>query len=365
MAMVRGVVTPAWFYGLFNVTVKVCNPSVDARYVVDVGSGALYLYAERGRCASNSTQIRWDVPLNQTLTFKMNTSFGEKTFRLSIPPPQVEPRLKRWLIQGSREVADVALVVKTPPNYTYVVFGREVAGETSLDVEVKAKEGAAVVDYGFGRVKLEKSRLLLEARPLAVEVGVPTSLEVKITASHGLYVNDTLQIGPSSRPIYVRPGVFVVHVDLPRFANPGFFNLSIVLGPYVNYTTAVAYRIVNLTVHAPPWVPVGVPVSIHVVGRVEPPLDVGVAVDASGYAVGNYLLRLNQSLTFTSNKTCVLKNHGPYQCEPRRSRGGVGLSERRAEEAEGLAHIPRQGRLHLRPSRRHDGRGTGTYRRRF
>ena len=45
IAMVRGVVTPAWFYGLFNVTVKVCNPSVDGRYVVDVGSGALSLYA--------------------------------------------------------------------------------------------------------------------------------------------------------------------------------------------------------------------------------------------------------------------------------------------------------------------------------
>jgi hypothetical protein len=307
IAMVRGVVTPAWFYGLFNVTVKVCNPSVDARYVVDVGSGALYLYAERNRCASNSTQIRWDAPLNQTLTFKVNTSFGEKTLRLSIPPPQVEPRLKRWLIQGSREVADVALVVKTPPNYTYVVFGREVAGEVSLDVEVETKEGAAVVDYGFGRVKLERPRLLLEARPLAVEVGVPTSLEVKITAPPGLYVNDTLQIGPSSRPIYVGPGVSVVHVALPGFVEPGFFNLSIAFGPYVNYTTAVAYRVVNLTVHAPPRVPVGVPVSIRVVGRVEPPLDVGVAVDASGCAVGNYLLRLNQSLTFTSNKTCVLK----------------------------------------------------------
>lgn len=307
IAMVRGVVTPAWFYGLFNVTVKVCNPSVDARYVVDVGFGALYLYAERGRCASNSTQIKWDAPLNQTFTFKVNTSFGEKTLRLSTPPPQVEPRLKRWLIQGSREVADVALVVKTPPNYTYVIFGREVAGEASLDVEVEAKEGAAVVDYGFGRVKLERPRLLLEARPLAVEVGVPTSLEVMIAVPPGLYVNNTLQIGPSSKPIYVGPGVSVFHVALPGFVGPGFFNLSIAFGPYVNHTTAVAYRIVNLAVHAPSRVPVGVPVSIRVVGRVEPPLDVGVAVDASGCAVGNYLLRLNQSLTFTSNKTCVLK----------------------------------------------------------
>jgi hypothetical protein len=197
--------------------------------------------------------------------------------------------------------------VKTPPNYTYVVFGCEVAGEASLDLEVEAKEGAAVVDYGFGKAELERPRLLLEARPLAVEVGVPTSLEVKIAVPPGLYVNSTLQIGPSSKPIYVGPGVSVVHVALPGFVRPGFFNLSIAFGPYVNHTTAVAYRVVNLTVHAPPRVPVGVPVSIRVVGRVEPPLDVGVAVDASGCAVGNYLLRLNQSLTFTSNKTCVLK----------------------------------------------------------
>jgi len=227
---------------------------------------------------------------------------------LSVPPPQAEARLKRWLVQVGREVAEVALTVTAPPNYTYVVLGRGVVGEASFDdVAVEAKGGVAVVDYGFGYVEVERPKLILWAKPVVVEVGVPTSIEVEIVAPPGLYVNSTLQAGPFSRSVYVEPGGARFRMDLPRFAEPGIYNLSIVLGPYVNYTWAVAYRVVNLTIRAPPKVPVGLPVVVDVEGRVEPPLGVGVVVDAAGCAANKTFVRLNSSLVFTSERPCVLK----------------------------------------------------------
>jgi len=154
---------------------------------------------------------------------------------------------------------------------------------------------------------VERPKLILWAKPAIVEVGVPTSLEVEIAAPPGLYVNSTLQVGPFSRSVYVEPGGARFRMDLPRFAEPGIYNLSIVLGPYVNYTWAVAYRVVNLTIRAPPKVPVGLPVVVGVEGRVEPPLGVGVVVDAAGCAANKTFVRLNSSLVFTSERPCVLK----------------------------------------------------------
>jgi len=305
--LIKGVVSPSEFYGLFNVTLKVCGPSTDARYVVDVGSGAVTLNVKRGRCASNSTSVGWRAPFSPTLNFAVDTSFGRLTLTLSAPPPQAEARLKRWLVQGGREAAEVTLTVTAPPNYTYVVLGRGVVGEASFDVAVEARGGVAVVDYGFGHVKVERPKLILWAKPAVVEVGVPTSLEVEIAAPPGLHVNSTLRVGPFSRSVYVEPGGARIRMDLSRFAEPGIYNLSIVLGPYVNYTWAVAYRVVNLTIRAPPKVPVGLPVVVGVEGRVEPPLGVGVVVDAAGCAANKTFVRLNSSLVFTSERPCVLK----------------------------------------------------------
>jgi hypothetical protein len=306
--LIKGVVSPSEFYGLFNVTLKVCGPSTDARYVVNVGSGAVTLNVKRGSCASNSTSVEWRAPFSPTLNFAVDTSFGRLTLPLSAPPPQAEARLKRWLVQGGREVAEVTLTVTAPPNYTYVVLGRGVVGEASFDdVAVEARGGVAVVDYGFGYVEVERPKLILWAKPVVVEVGVPTSIEVEIAAPPGLYVNSTLQVGPFSRSVYVEPGGARIRMDLPRFAEPGIYNLSIVLGPYVNYTWAVAYRVVNLTIRAPPKVPVGLPVVVGVEGRVEPPLGVGVVVDAAGCAANKTFVRLNSSLVFISERPCVLK----------------------------------------------------------
>jgi hypothetical protein len=305
--IIKGVVSPSEFYGLFNVTLKVCGPFTDARYVVNVGSGAVTLNVKRGSCASNSTSVEWRAPFSPTLNFAVDTSFGRLTLPLSAPPPQAEARLKRWLVQGGREAAEVTLMVTAPPNYTYVVLGRGVVGEASFDVAVEARGGVAVVDYGFGYVEVERPKLILWAKPVVVEVGVPTSLEVEIAAPPGLYVNSTLQVGPFSRSVYVEPGGARIRMDLPRFAEPGIYNLSIVLGPYVNYTWVVAYRVVNLTIRAPPKVPVGLPVVVGVEGRVEPPLGVGVVVDAAGCAANKTFVRLNSSLVFTSERPCVLK----------------------------------------------------------
>ena len=308
VTLIKGVVSPSEFYGLFNVTLKVCGPSTDARYVVGVGSGAVALIVKRGRCASNITSVEWRAPFSPTLNFAVDTSFGRLTLPLSAPPPQAEARLKRWLVQGGREVAEVTLTVTAPPNYTYVVLGRGVVGEASFDdVAVEARGGVAVVDYGFGYVEVERPKLILWAKPVVVEVGVPTSIEVEIAAPPGLYVNSTLQAGPFSRSVYVEPGGARIRMDLPRFAEPGIYNLSIVLGPHVNYTWAVAYRVVNLTIRAPPKVPVGLPVVVGVEGRVEPPLGVGVVVDAAGCAANKTFVRLNSSLVFTSERPCVLK----------------------------------------------------------
>lgn len=307
VTLIKGVVSPSEFYGLFNVTLKVCGPSTDARYVVNVGSGAVTLNVKRGSCASNITSVEWRAPFSPTLNFAVDTSFGRLTLPLSAPPPQAEARLKRWLVQGGREVAEVTLTVTAPPNYTYVVLGRGVVGEASFDVAVEARGGVAVVDYGFGYVEVERPKLILWAKPVVVEVGVPTSIEVEIAAPPGLYVNSTLQVGPFSRSVYVEPGGARIRMDLPRFAEPGIYNLSIVLGPYVNYTWAVAYRVVNLTIRAPPKVPVGLPIVVGVEGRVEPPLGVGVVVDAAGCAANKTFVRLNSSLVFTSERPCVLK----------------------------------------------------------
>jgi hypothetical protein len=307
VTLIKGVVSPSEFYGLFNVTLKVCGPSTDARYVVNVGSGAVTLNVKRGSCASNSTSVEWRAPFSPTLNFAVDTSFGRRMLPLSVPPPRAEARLKRWLVQGGREAAEVTLTVTAPPNYTYVVLGRGVVGEASFDVAVEARGGVAVVDYGFGYVEVERPKLILWAKPVVVEVGVPTSLEVEIAAPPGLYVNSTLQVGLFSRFVYVEPSGARIRMDLPRFAEPGIYNLSIVLGPYVNYTWAVAYRVVNLTIRAPPKVPIGLPVVVDVEGRVEPPLGVGVVVDAAGCAANKTFVRLNSSLVFTSERPCVLK----------------------------------------------------------
>jgi hypothetical protein len=307
VTLIKGVVSPSEFYGLFNVTLKVCGPSTDARYVVNVGSGAVTLNVKRGSCASNIISVEWRAPFSPTLNFAVDTSFGRLTLPLSAPPPQAEARLKRWLVQEGREVAEVTLTVTAPPNYTYVVLGHGVVGEASFDVAVEARGGVAVVDYRFGYVEEERPKLILWAKPVVVEVGVPTSIEVEIAAPPGLYVNSTLQVGPFSRSVYVEPGGARIRMDLQRFAEPRIYNLSIVLGPYVNYTWAVAYRVVNLTMRAPPKVPVGLPVVVGVEGRVEPPLGVGVVVDAAGCAVNKTFVRLNSSLVFTSERPCVLK----------------------------------------------------------
>ncbi len=305
--LVKGVVSPDEFHGLFNITLRVCGPSVDARYVVNVDSRTLTLNVKRGDCASNSTLVERSAPFSPTLNFTIDTSFGRRTLPLSIPPPQAEAQLRRWVVQGVREVAEVTLTVRTPSNYTYVVLGREVVGEASFDLVTVAINGTAVVDYGFGSVKVERPKLLLRARPVVVEVNVTAPLEVEVTAPSGLYVNSTLQVGPFSRSVYVGPDGATIRVDLPGFAEPGVYNLSIVLGPYVNYTRLVVYRVVNLTVRAPPKVPAGLPVAARVEGRVEPPLDVGVVIDAAGCAANETFVRLNTSLVFVSERPCVLK----------------------------------------------------------
>ena len=305
--LVKGVVSPDEFHGLFNITLRVCGPSVDARYVVNVDSRTLTLNVKRGDCASNSTLVERSAPFSPMLNFTIATSFGRQTLPLSIPPPQAEAQLRRWVVQVVREVAEVALTVRAPSNYTYVVLGREVVGEASFDLVTVAINGTAVVDYGFGSVKVERPKLLLRARPVVVEVNVTAPLEVEVAVPSGLYVNSTLQVGSFSRSVYVEPGNAAIRVDLPGFAKPGIYNLSIILGPYLNYTRVVAYRVVNLTIRAPPKAPVGLPVAVSVEGRVEPSLGVGVVVDAAGCVANKTFVRLNSSLVFVSERPCVLR----------------------------------------------------------
>ncbi|MEM0484969.1 MAG: hypothetical protein QW434_09785 [Pyrobaculum sp.] len=306
ISLLRGEVTPERFQGEFNVSLKVCNPSVTAKYIVAVGNRSVVLNVQANRCAYNWTLISLTSAYSPSLVFSVSTSFGDLGYRVFAPPPNVTAEIKRWLVNEGGEYVDILLRVKTPAKYTYKVMGRGISGEAVLNITAIAFNGTALVDYGFGALKLFRPGIILEAAPVIVEVNTPYTLNVTLRVPEGLYINATLNVSHSSAvPVALSPGVHKreIFVKSPPF--PGAYNLSLRVGPYENYTTVVAYGVYNLTLMAPKAVVVGVPVEVKVVGRVKPLVNISLPLAISG--CGNFSKRvpLNGSVVLRFEKPCT------------------------------------------------------------
>ncbi|WP_148682991.1 hypothetical protein [Pyrobaculum ferrireducens] len=302
--LINGVVTPSEFRGLFKVVVDVCNPSVDALYVVRVNGTDVTLKVAKGGCASNSTVISARARYSTDISFSFVTSFGTFDKHLHVPPPAVNATLLQWRISGSREAASVLLRVTTQ-NYTYIIFNKEVSGSAEFIEEVEVSNGVAVINYGFGVVQIRRPQLGILARPVAAEVGTPFVLNVTIRAPENLYIDAPLNTSLNvSKLVSVGPGTQEFSLAVPGVSSPGFYNVSISLGPYVNYTTLLVYR-VNVTISAPSLAPVGAPVNITVIGHVYPSIDTSVLLSVSGCGVYKGVVRLNQTIQYSSARPCA------------------------------------------------------------
>ncbi len=306
ISMTRGEVSPGGFQGEFNVTLKVCNPSVDARYEVAVSNRSVVLYVERGSCGYNWTLIPLSSPYRPTLVFSVNTSFGDLKYTIFVPPPNVTAEVRRWFISEGGEYVDILLRVKTPANYTYRVMGREISGGAVFNITVPASNGTAVVDFGFGALKLPRPGVVVEAAPVVVEVGRPFTLNVTLRVPEGLYINATLSVSHGSAiPMALGPGVYKREIQVGGLASPGAYSLLLRIGPYVNYTAAVVYGVYNLTIIAPRAVVVGTPVEVKVVGRVRPFVNISLPLAISGCGNLSKRVPLNGSVFLRFEKPCT------------------------------------------------------------
>ncbi|ABL88280.1 conserved hypothetical protein [Pyrobaculum islandicum DSM 4184] len=309
ITFLHGVVSPEKFNGLFNITVEVCNPSVDSRYEIDLDSKRVVLHVKNGTCASNYAIVEFESSYSPMLVFNLTTFFGSFSQRLFIPPPAVEYRLRRWVIQGNKETALVDLLVEAAKNYTYVVMGREISGRDSLSIEVEATGGVAVVKYGFGTIHIPRPPLQIITKPILLEVNTSATLdvEVKVPTSPELYINASLTTNFGLiKQVSLHPGISKFKLEVPKVSKPGVYNLSIAIGPYVNYTEVTVYQISNISIIALPKVPVGYPVRLDVKGYTNPPGVVRVSLTLNGCIRNMSLVRLNSSLVLKIDRPCAI-----------------------------------------------------------
>jgi hypothetical protein len=302
--LIRGVVSPTEFSGFFNITVRVCNPSVDVYYIVKINNSIVTLNVTKGGCAFNSTTMQVKTLYNSTVKFNFVNPYGAVTTRINVPPPAVGVELLRWQITDRREVATLLLRV-APQNYTYVIFGKEVTSHSEFETTVEARDGVAEVNYGFGVVRVKRPQLTISVKPVSVETNTSYTLYITLKVPQDLYVNATLGTSlNNSRYINIGPGTWNFTFVNPGIRSPGVYNVSIFLGPYVNYTTLLVYR-VNVTISAPSLAPVGAPVNVTVIGHVYPSTDVSVLLNISGCGVYNRVVRLNQTIQYRSARPCT------------------------------------------------------------
>ncbi|MEM3997665.1 MAG: hypothetical protein QXP31_11530 [Pyrobaculum sp.] len=305
ISLVEGVVSPSEFRGVFNITVYVCKPSVDSKYRLEVGGRLLVVSTRVGTCGANYTLAEWRSGYAQRVTVSFNTSLGPVSYALSLPKPRVDAQLVKWVVEGDAERAFVRLFVSTPPNYTYVVLGREARGRAVLNVSVDVVDGVAAVDYGFDAVRLRRPALYMSADPLVAEAGVGALLRLRVRVPQGLYVNSRLATSMGMGiDVRLEPGDYVVNLTVLG-NSPGVYNVSLRLGPYVNYTKVVFYEVRNLSLSAPSLLPVGVPARINVTGLVTPRVPARVVVEVGGCGNVREVARLNSTLIVSLNRTCV------------------------------------------------------------
>ncbi|MEZ0320230.1 MAG: hypothetical protein ABWK05_09630 [Pyrobaculum sp.] len=309
VSLVKGVVSPSEFRGVFNITVSVCGPSIDSRYVLEAGGRPIVVSARAGMCGVNYTLAEWHSGYAERVVALFDTSLGPVPYVLSLPKPRVDAQLIKWVVEGDAERAAVSLLVLTPPNYTYIVLGREVRGRVVINTTVDAIGGAATVNYGFGVIHLQRPVLYMSANPLAAEVGVNASLRLCVRVPQGLYINSRLTASTGAGvDVSLKSGNYTL--NLPVKGNlPGVYNVSLRLGPYVNYTQVVFYEVKNLSLSAPSLLPVGAPARISVSGFVSPRVPVSVVVEAVGCGDVKTAVPLNYTFTVSLNRTCsaVLK----------------------------------------------------------
>mgnify|MGYP001770662207 FL=1 len=306
ISLVNASVTPEEFAGVFNITASVCGPSIDAEYVVDIGGRPLTLAASAGGCAVNYTLLSWRARYGPELEVKVTTSLGEVSRKIYAPPPSVSARVLEWHITDKEEFALVEVAVRTPGNYTYELLGRRVSGEASFERIVNASNGVAVLDYGFGSLRLSRPPLYISAQPTLVEANTPFSLVVELRPAGPLRVSSRLTTSLGvSEPISLGPGAMQVKLSAPPITTPGIYNVSLQLGPYVNHTSVTVYRVESLSLLAPSITPVGRAVEIKVVGRVRPGLAVSVNIAVAGCGELHELAPINGSLTLKFDKACT------------------------------------------------------------
>lgn len=306
--LVRGAIDldAGEFTGIFNITASVCNPSVDAKYYLEIGGRELVISARRGNCATNSTIASWRSPYRETVTFSVNTSLGPLSRSIVLPKPSVKARLERWVINASGEYAYVVLEVATPVGFTYRLMGVEVSGEKTINLVAKVSNGIATVNYKIGKIDFSRPRLEIEASPAVAEVNSSFKLNIEVRVPQGLYIdsNITTTLGTSGA-VSLEPGVRHIVVEVPGVSTPGVYNVTIRLGSYANYTSAVIYRIENLSVVAPSIVPVGRSVEVRLIGRVTPRIAPLVNIAVTGCGELHDLVPINGSLTLKFDKACT------------------------------------------------------------
>mgnify|MGYP001772490010 CR=1 FL=1 len=307
LLLVEDTVRPNNFSAVFKAVVSVCKPSVDARYVVEVGGRRLVVNVPRGGCGFNFTELTWHSAYGPVLNVSVPTSFGPATAHLYVPPPRVEARLLNWTIDKGGESAFVELRVETPGNYTYVVAGRGVRGSASFVVGVRPSGGVATVDYGFGALSFTRPLAVVAAQPILAEVGSSAHMQIRVEVPQGLYIRGVLATPWLSREVSLGPGVYAESVPVDTSGRPGAYEVEVKLGPYVNRTTVVLYK-VELSLSAPRLLPVGATAEVQVVGRVEPAAPARVAVRVEGCGLSRAdVVPLNATLRLSSNATCAAR----------------------------------------------------------
>ena len=305
ITLIRASITPVDMSMLLNVSISICRPSVDAIYEVMVNGSKVVIDVPNGMCAVRYVNFSWNTPYQQYRKLRLVTNFGVVEKDFYFPPPEVSIRLGRWIINGSREWAEVVVEVN-PVNYTYEIFGRVVSMASTFNLTIPAEGGVVHVDYGFGVETLERPRLGMSLFPILAEFGAPLRASVMIIVPSNLWIATFLSVMGNVTSFVGGPGTYAAELYVPPPSTPGISQLTVSLGPFSNSTTITWYRVNNLTITTPKLVPVGAIVIAIVSGRVSPPIPVHIGIEVEGCnnsTRGKMLL--NSSITMYSSTKCT------------------------------------------------------------
>ena len=304
VSLVRGVVSPDVFTGVFNTTISVCNPSVRTKYSLRVVDKTLVLDAAPGECVKNFTIVNITVPYRPHIEVTIDAVLSTKSISLEVPPPLVKVVRYLWVVDNGEEWVNITLFVNAT-GYIYRIFNREFRGVDYLDISTRPLNGSVVIDYGFGVEVLQRPSLNISIQPTVVEVGYSKPLRVVISTPSVLYIRDVVKTQWGSVPVEVKNGT-TVQVEIPTPRDPGVYNIDIHLGPYRGVAEVVRY-LVNLTATAPRLVPVTYVVDVVVNGSVTPPVaNPSAVVETVGCINSTGVVPIGSVFRVSSNRTCEL-----------------------------------------------------------